>query len=84
MERTALTDLVRWGAVACLRLHSEVQHNKPIELFRGQMADVVHVALARLEEERTRLFISYEGIDHELAWIEIVELSARPDFPVRI
>ena len=48
------------------------------------MADVVHVALARPEEERTRLFISYEGIDHELAWVEIVELSARPDFPVRI
>ena len=79
-----MTDLVRWGAVACLRLYSEVQHKKPIELFRGQMADVVHVALARPEEERTRLFIWYEGIDHELAWVEIVELSARPDFPVRI
>jgi hypothetical protein len=51
-------------------------------LFRGQIAEAIHVALSRSEDERARLFISCETIDQKLSWARIAKLAARSDFPV--
>ena len=73
---------VNWYAGACLCLRSGLRGKKAAELFRGQISEVVHVALARPEDERPRLFIACETLDHKLSWAKIAKLAARADFPV--
>ena len=80
----AVEDPIDWYAEARLFLRSGVRGEWTTELFRGHIADAVHAALARPEEERSRLFICCETLDRKLPWAKIVRLSERPDFPVLI
>ena len=77
-----MEDPVNWYAEAHLCLRSGVRGKKATELFRGQIAEAIHVALSRSEDERARLFISCEAIDQKLSWAKIAKLAARSDFPV--
>ena len=79
-----MEDPVNWYAGACLCLRSGVRGKKAAELFRGQISEAVHIALQRPEDERSRLFISCEAVDHKLSWARVVKLAARPDFPVMV
>lgn len=79
-----MEDPVNWYAGACLCLRSGVKGKKAEELFRGQIAEVIHAAMQRPEHERLRLFICCEAVNHRLSWAKVVKLAARADFPVMV
>lgn len=83
-SKASVNDRVSWKTKAWLCRRSGVRRGKPVELFRGELADAVCSALKRPEEERARLFICCEGLKQKLNWAAIVQLSAEPDFPISI
>lgn len=75
---------VNWWAGAGLYLRSGKRGVASQQLFRGRFLEAINTALARPEEERSRLFIRCEADDKVLPWARLAELSSRPDFPMMI
>ena len=77
-------DEVNWWAGAGLYLRSGKRGVASEQLFRGRFLEAINIALARPDDERSRLFIRCEADDKVLPWARLAELASRPDFPVII
>jgi len=75
---------VNWWAGAGLYLRSSKHGGSSQQIFRGRFLEAMNIALARPDDERSRLFIRCEVDDEVLPWAKLAELAARPDFPMMI
>ncbi len=72
---------VNWRAPArlCCRVGFIAQN--AIEVGRGDLAEVISLAMKQPASWRDRLFVSFDADDRELAWPDMTELADRADFP---
>lgn len=77
-----MNDSVDWYVEAHLYLRSGVRGKMAKELFRGQLGEAIHMAIARPADERSRLVIACAAHDTKLTWAKIEKLADRADFPV--
>ena len=73
-----------WRAPARLLLRDAFMAQDPVELDRGDLAEMIASALEQRQAERERLVITCEGSEDALRWPQIATLAARTDFPTFI
>ncbi|SEM76218.1 hypothetical protein SAMN05192583_1139 [Sphingomonas gellani] len=75
---------VNWRAPARLcRRHGFVAY-RATEIGRGDLAEMVALALRQPEDQQAELYVSCEAVRRKLPWPRIRELAARADFPTFI
>lgn len=80
----ALAININWWGVAVLSLRGADGWSPAHEVSRGNVAEMISLALSWPEDEQSRLFLTIEQPSRRLSWTKIQELATRPDFPVFI
>ena len=72
---------VNWRAPARLCRRTGFLAQRIVEIGRGDLAEVIALAMRQPSAQRDRLFVSCDANEHQLAWSHIEELADRADFP---